>query len=176
MVMAVRSKTGWLALAAPVVDSSLNYPAHPGLPTPALQTAKSAAVADPASNTSPEIVVIHTRPIETLNALKMAAGLADGLAPVRLLAAQVVPYPLDLYAPPVSIEFLESNFMKMVSEAAVSATVDIRLGRDVRDVIEAGLSPHSVVVIGGRRQWWPTAAMRLARRLERLGHQVVFTN
>ncbi len=64
----------------------------------------------------------------------------------------------------------------MVSEAAVDAFVDIRLGRDAEDVVENELGPHCVIVMGGRRRWWPTAAMRLARRLERLGHQVVFTN
>ena len=120
--------------------------------------------------------MIHTEPKETLSALRTAAELASGLAPVRLLAVQVVPYPLDLYAPPISTQFLESRFTEMVSEAGVNASVDIRLGRDAGDVIESGVGPHSVVVIGGRRRWWPTATMRLARRLERLGHQVVFTN
>jgi hypothetical protein len=128
------------------------------------------------SNPSLEIVVIYTQPRETLHALKMAAELASGLAPVRLLAAQVVPYPLDLCAPPVPVEFLANSFVKMVSEAEVNASVDIRLGRDAGDVIESGVGTHSVVVIGGRRRWWPTANMRLARRLEHLGHQVVFAN
>jgi len=143
---------------------------------PILQTVGPTGVPDQASNASLEIVVIHTKPSETLSALKMAAELASGLAPVRLLAAQVVPYPLDLYAPPISAQFLESHYAGLVSQAAVNASVDIRLGRDAGDVIEAGLGPHSVVVLGGRRRWWPTATMRLARRLGRLGHQVVFTN
>ena len=66
--------------------------------------------------------------------------------------------------------------MNMTSAAGVNAQVDIRLCRDARAAVESELGPHCVVVIGGRRRWWPTAAMRLARRLERLGHQVVFTN
>ena len=143
---------------------------------PVLETAGPNVVPGQTSNASLEIVVIHTKPSETLSALRMAAELASGLAPVRLLAVQVVPYPLDLYAPPVSTQFLESHFAELVSQATVNATVDIRLGRDAGDVIEGGVGPHSVVVIGGRRRWWPTATMRLARRLERLGHQVVFTN
>jgi len=143
---------------------------------PVLETAGPNVNPGQTSNASLEIVVIHTKPSETLSALRMAAELASGLAPVRLLAVQVVPYPLDLYAPPVSTQFLESHFAELVSQATVNATVDIRLGRDAGDVIEGGVGPHSVVVIGGRRRWWPTATMRLARRLERLGHQVVFTN
>lgn len=128
------------------------------------------------SNSRLEIVVLHTEAKETVGALKMAADLASGLAPVRLVAIQQVPYPLPLDAPPVSVEFLESSFSNMTSAAGVEARIDIRLCRDARDVVESELGPHCVVVIGGRRRWWPTAAMRLARRLERLGHQVVFTN
>jgi len=128
-----------------------------------------AVVAEPVSISKLEIVVLHTNVATTVSALKMAAELASGLAPVRLLAVQVVPFPLSLDAPPVSAEFLENRFVEMVKEAAVEASVDIRLCRDAADAC--------VVVIGGRRRrWWPTAAMRLARRLERLGHQVVFTN
>ncbi len=128
------------------------------------------------SNSSLEIVVLHTTAKETAGALKMAADLASGLAPVRLVALQEVPYPLPLDAPPVSVEFLEKRFSNMASEAGVEASIDIRLCRDARDVVESELGPHCVVVMGGRRRWWPTAAMRLARRLEHLGHQVVFTN
>lgn len=128
------------------------------------------------SNSTLEIVVLHTASKETVGALKMAADLASGLGPVRLVAIQEVPYPLPLDAPPVSVEFLEKRFSNMTSEAGVDARVDIRLCRDARDVVESELGPHCVVVIGGRRRWWPTAATRLARRLERLGHQVVFTN
>ena len=123
-----------------------------------------------------EIVVLHTASKETVSALKMAGDLAFGLAPVRLMAIQQVPYPLPLDAPPVSVEFLEKSFSNMTSEAGVEASIDIRLCRNPRDVVERDLGPHCVVVIGGRRRWWPTAATRLARRLERLGHQVVFTN
>src|SRR5450631_3341773 len=138
--------------------------------------ARPAVVAEPAFISKLEIVVLHTEAEATVSALKMAAELASGLAPIRLLAIQVIPYPLSLDAPPVSVEFLEKRFSNMTSEAGVDAFIDIRLARDAADVVESELGPHCVVVIGGRRQWWPTASMRLARRLERLGHQVVFTN
>lgn len=149
-------------------------PVWPAAPT--LQPVWPVEVVDQASNASLEIVVLHTNPKETPGALKMAGTLANDLAPIRLLVAQTVPYPLPLEAPPVSVEFLEDRTGRMVSEAGINVSVDIRLGRDAGDVIEAGVGPHSVIVIGGRRRWWPTATMRLARRLERLGHQVVFAN
>ena len=138
--------------------------------------ARLPVVAEPPSISKLEIVVLYTEAVATVHALKMAAEFAAGLAPVRLLAIQVVRYPLGLDSPPVSVEFLERRFAEMTKEAAVEAAVDIRLARDAGDVIERELGPHCVVVIGGRRRWWPTATMRLARRLERLGHQVVFTN
>jgi hypothetical protein len=174
-------QTEWSAAASPSVELSDletrggNIMAAERPTAPELQTT-GPGPDRPTSSSSLEIVVLHTAPKETLSALKMAAELASGLAPVRLLAVQIVPYPLDLCTPPVSTAFLESRFEKIVSEAAVNASIDIRLGRDTGDVVEAGVASNSVVVIGGRRRWWPTASMRLARRLERSGHQVVFTN
>ena len=138
--------------------------------------ARSAVVAEPVSNSQLEVVVLHTGEAATMNALKMAAEFASGLAPLRLLAIQVVPYPLSLETPPVSVEFLEQRFAEMAREAAVEIAMDIRLARDAGDVIENDLGPHCVVIIGGRRRRWPTATMRLARRLEGRGHQLVFTN
>src|SRR5260221_1730414 len=63
------------------------------LKAPELQTAGPVVVPGQPSSPSLEIVVIHTQPKETLGALKIAAELASGLAHVRLLAVQVVPYP-----------------------------------------------------------------------------------
>jgi len=137
--------------------------------------ARAAEVAKPISNSQFEVVVLHTGEAATINALKVAAEFASGLAPLRLLAIQV-PYPLSLETPPVSVEFLEQRFAEMAREAAVEIAVDIRLARDAGDVIENDLGPHCVVVIGGSRRRWPTATMRLARHLERRGYQVVFTN
>ena len=57
---------------------------------PALQTDWPAAVSEQISNSSLEIVVLHTKAKETLGALKMAAELASGFAPVRLLPADLL--------------------------------------------------------------------------------------
>ena len=51
----------------------------------------------------------------------------------------------------------------------------IYLCRDRVETLTAVLSPHSLVVIGGRKRWWPTAEKRLARKLRRAGHEVIFT-
>jgi hypothetical protein len=38
----------------------------------------------------------------------------------------------------------------------------------------ATLSPNSLVVIGGRKKWWPTTEKLMARRLRHAGHKVIF--
>jgi hypothetical protein len=52
--------------------------------------------------------------------------------------------------------------------------VRVYLCRDRAEVVRSVLKPHSLVVIGGNRRWWPTREKRLARQLRRSGHAVVF--
>jgi hypothetical protein len=122
-----------------------------------------------------EIVVLHTTIAETLAALKTAAQLADGLsARIRLLVLEVVPYPLPLDRPNVPLPFTRRRFRTLAAHSAVETNVDIHLVRDPDKTIEAVLEAHSVVVLGARRKWWPCAHTRVAKRLERMGHEVVF--
>jgi hypothetical protein len=122
-----------------------------------------------------EVVVLHTTTKATLRSLRTAAELAAGLAArIRLLVLEVVPYPLDIDVPRVSLDFTKRRFRTVASDARVDTLVDIRLGRDRRGMLESALKPGSVVVLE-RNAWW-TAERRLAKRLERLGHQVVLTN
>jgi hypothetical protein len=124
-----------------------------------------------------EITVLHTTTEGSLQALKAAAELARGVgADIRLLVPQVVPFPLPLDEPQVSVEFAQRRFRTVAADAGVDTRVDIRLCRDKEQMIRSALPPHSVIVLGGRRGWWPTSEARLAKRLERLGHSVVFAN
>ena len=124
---------------------------------------------------SVEVVVLHTTISETLHALKTAAQLAQGLsAHIRLLVLEVVPYPQPLDQPLVPVPITQRRFRTLAVNAAIETHVDIRLVRDREKAIDALLVPHSVVVTGSRRNWWPNADIRLAKRLERMGHQVVY--
>jgi hypothetical protein len=125
-----------------------------------------------------EVVVIHTTIPATLASLKRAAELADGLAAsIRLLVLTVVPYPLAIESPQVPAAFMRRRFTTVASEARVDTVVDIRLGRDQMIMIETALKPGSLVVLERRRGWWRRhPARNLAKRLERLGHQVVYSN
>lgn len=123
-----------------------------------------------------EVVVLHTSIKETLEALRTAARLADGLAAqIRLLVLEPVPYPLPMDHPPVELEFTKLRFWTVAADARVETRVDIRLGRDYRSMLESALHPRSLIVVGGRRGWWLAQRCRLANRLERLGHHVVFS-
>jgi len=43
------------------------------------------------------------------------------------------------------------------------------------ETLKAVLSQRSLVVVGGHKRWWPTPEKRLARKLRRAGHEVIFT-
>jgi hypothetical protein len=124
-----------------------------------------------------EVVVLHTKITETLKALKTAALLAHGLsARIRLLVLEVVPYPLPLDQPNVPLQFSRRRFRTLAENIAVETTVDIHLVRDPDKTIDSILEPHSVIVLGAHRTWWPSAHSRVAKCLERKGHQVVYAS
>jgi hypothetical protein len=124
-----------------------------------------------------EVVVLHTDTKGTLEALKAAASLAGGLNErIRLLVPQIVPYPLPVDTPDVPVGITRRRFQAVVAGARIETVVDIRYGREKGQILESALRPHSVVVLGGRRGWWPSQENRLAHRLERMGHHVVFAD
>jgi len=110
----------------------------------------------------------------TVEALERAVELARGLnARLRLLVAQVVPYAVPLETPPVLVEFQEAVFRKMAQGYGVETRVDIVLCRDAENVFSRYLPARSVVVLGAPKRWWRTQEESLARKLRRLGHEVV---
>ena len=121
------------------------------------------------------ISVVFTSVESTLAALKEAGNLANSLgARITLVVPQVVPYPLPLETPPVLVEFNEKRFRVMASESPVETSVQIYLCRDRFETLTSVLAPGSIVVLGGRRRWWPTKDELLARQLRRAGYEVVF--
>jgi hypothetical protein len=121
------------------------------------------------------ISVVFTSVSGTLAALRSAGNLANRLgARITLIVPQIVPYPGPLESPPVLLDFSERRFREIAMESPVDVTVHFYLCRERRDALATALQPRSLVVIGGRRRWWPTAEERLARELGRAGHEVVF--
>jgi hypothetical protein len=125
---------------------------------------------------SPEldVFVVFTSISATMQALKRAAALAENLAGrITLLVPQVVPYPLPLAKPAVRAEFSERRFYALASASRVQTSVRIYLCRDRWDALAQILKPNSLVVLGEEKHWWPTASGRMARKLRRMGHEVV---
>ena len=125
-----------------------------------------------------EVSVIFTDAPGTLAALKTAGTLAQGLgAKIKLMDLQAVPYAYPLDRPPVSVAFTEKHLFDLACRAVQASqeiAVSLHLCRDRLQTILEVLEPNSLVVIGARKRWWPTAETRLARALRSRGHQVVF--
>ena len=122
-----------------------------------------------------EVNVLFTTTRATLKALETAGQLAKDLgARIRLLIPHVVPYPLPLEEPAVPARLLARRFCTLAKRSRIDTRIDIRLCRDRWQVIDSGLRPGSVVVLAGRKRWWPTAESRLVKQLRGRGHQVVF--
>jgi len=122
------------------------------------------------------IVVIFTSSSATIAALMRAGSLAKSLnADIKLVVPQVVPFPLPLTSPPVLLDFQESRFREIAEGIPVEIRVHLYLCRDKLETLKEVLQPRSLVVVGGRKRVWPTREERLARRLRRAGHDVIFT-
>jgi hypothetical protein len=132
---------------------------------------------DGAVATSPlNISVIFTSIQGTLTALRSAGALASRLGGrITLLVPEVVSYQLPLHQPPVAHDWNKRRFSVLASQSSVPTTVRFYLCRDRDETLARELKPHSLVVIGGKRRWWPTSESHLARRLRKLGHEVILT-
>jgi hypothetical protein len=125
-----------------------------------------------------EVNVIFTNPQATAAALKIAGSLARDLgACIRVRAAIAVPYVLPLDNPPVSVRFSErllSDLLCGLELDAFEPSVHVYLCRDRLQTLSSVLVHNSLVVIGGRKHWWPTAESGMAKALRSRGHRVVF--
>jgi hypothetical protein len=120
--------------------------------------------------------VIYTHLPGTSDALNAASVLARGLgARVTVHLAQVIPYPLELRSPQISIPFAEDQLGLLAGRQPVETSVQVHLCRDLTDAIRQALKPQSVVVIAAPRRWWPSREERLAKTLRREGHHVILT-
>ena len=125
-----------------------------------------------------EVNVIYTNPRATAAALKSAASLARDLgAFITLRAVLAVPVRLPLNHPQVSVSFFETLLAKLVrelGECPYQISVQLYLCRNQTEALRQVLEPNSLVVVGGRKRWWPTAESRLVRNLRAAGQRVIF--
>jgi hypothetical protein len=133
---------------------------------------------EPDVDPSLPITVLYTTREGTLAALKASVVLARDLeVTLGLIITEVVPFRLPLDQPRVSVGFLKRCQEALVAEAGLEGAeirVQICICRDRKETLGRLLPAPSLIVLGGRRRWWPTREQRLETFLARLGHQVVF--
>ena len=120
------------------------------------------------------VTVVYTDPRPTLTAVSKVAYLARDLVPeIRLLVLQVVPYPLPLERPDVSLRLMAQTFVEFLAPLQLEVHVDIRLGRDRIAMLASSFTRKSMVVLGSGGRWGAMHERNIARFLRRLGHHVI---
>jgi hypothetical protein len=132
------------------------------------------------AGSKPNVSVVFTSVDATLAALREARCLlgtqAGGLGGhITLIVPQIVPYPLPLDSAPVLVDFNERRLRVIAGGSRIETRVCIYLCRDSLETLKSVLKPHSLVVLGSRKRWWPTAEKRLAAKLRGAGHEVIVT-
>lgn len=122
------------------------------------------------------VVALYTTPAATSLALETAWRLSGKPGePVKLVVTLLVPYPLPLNRPPVSLESIGRLIRRVASDCAIDTAADLYLCRDRYEALRDHLPPRSLVVLGsGGPRWWGSPEDRLARWLQANGHTVVF--
>jgi hypothetical protein len=138
-----------------------------------------AAEDDRATDALPaEVNVIHTNPRGTATALEFAARMARNLGVcIRIRAMVSVPLQLPMDQSLISVQFMEQLLCDLAHDFGAGInekTVQVHLCRDRIEALLRLLKPHSLVIVAGRKRWWPTPASRLAQALRDNGHDVVF--
>ena len=125
------------------------------------------------------VSVVFTSVNATLAALKAAGDLLGNrpgsLGHITLIVPQFVPYPLPLASHPSMVDFTERRLRVIASDCRVDTRICIYLCRDPLETLKSVLKPHSLVILGSRKRWWPTAEKRLAAKLRHVGHEVIVT-
>jgi hypothetical protein len=121
--------------------------------------------------------VLFTSIGETMAAVRVGSELAKALdVPLTLVHLRTVPYavPLDH---PADLSPVETDmFVERVKAQGLDVELRVYLCRSVRRAIPLAFRHHSLVVVGGRRGWWPRRSARLRSALEAAGHFVLFVD
>jgi hypothetical protein len=121
------------------------------------------------------VYVVYTSTDETFAALRIAGEFAKALTvPLILVHYRAVPYPLAVDHPTGVSPIHSEQFLERLRLEDIEVLSRVYLCRDDRRAVGAVLNRPSLVVVGGRRRWWPTKAESWRRALEAAGHYVIF--
>jgi hypothetical protein len=122
-----------------------------------------------------QVVIPHRSPELTRAALKYASGLSHDLdVRLRLIDVHVVPYGVPLDEPTVDPKYLGRRIRNLARESTQPVSAEIVYARDWEQGLRRVLSPGSLILMAIQRSWWRTSEKRLAARLRKLGHQVIW--
>lgn len=122
-----------------------------------------------------DIVIPYKTPKLTETALECAIALGQGLdIRLRLIDVHVVPYSLPLDKPSVRRDHLENNLRRIVKKSTVPISPELVFARDWEAGFRRTLRPHSVVLIPFQKAWWRSHDKRMAERIRKHGHQVIW--
>src|SRR5215831_20984991 len=129
----------------------------------------------PAIPTELQVVIPHKASQLTRAALKYAESIGNDLnVRLRLIDVHVVPYGFPLDKPTVSPPYLARRLRNLARESTLSVSAEIVFARDWEQGLRRALGPRSLVLMAIKRSWWRTSDKRLAARLRKLGHQIIW--
>src|SRR5262249_42811 len=105
------------------------------------------------------------------NELSRALGV-----PLTIVDFQVANYPLQPAARGGPSAPPAAGFADWRQQLGVNPSLRVYVCRDPREAFGLVFRPHSLVVVGGTRRWWPTRAQRMRQALEAAGHFVLFVD
>ena|SRR5690242_4902485 len=119
------------------------------------------------------VCVPFTTSVLTRAALNAAAALTRNLgARLTLMSVLIVPFPLPLERPAVSLNFVEHELQVVARDVELELDARVVIARDRPSAFLRAVSPGSLVVLATKKRWWPTRQLKLARLLARAGHSV----
>ena len=124
-----------------------------------------------------QVVIPHRSPELTRSALKYAGSFAADLnVRLRLIDVHVVPYGVPLDHPTVNPKHLYRRIHQLAQESALPISAEVIFARDWEQGFRRALAPGTLVLMAMKRSWWPNKDKRLAARLRKQGHQVVWVD
>jgi hypothetical protein len=123
------------------------------------------------------IYVVFTGGPETRAAVRAAEPLSAALgSPLTVVDFRVQPYPLKPKVASLTRPAQAEEFAGWLQQHDAAAKLRVFVCRDPRQAFDTAFRPHSLIVVGGNRRWWPTRSTRLQRALESAGHLVLFVD
>ena len=121
-----------------------------------------------------EFVIPHRTPEFTKSALRYAEALGIEDIQVRLIDIHVVPYGVSLDRPTIQRKHLERRLTRLALETNLQASTEVVYTRNWEQGLRRVLTSVSTVLLPIRRSSWRTSDKRLAARLRKTGHTVIW--